>query len=151
MVKKQAKVCKFKWAHIRQLHGHRKSGHLSDRLRQKAPWRYFTFTFSPQTAIEENVGFSLIFFKFTDFLDRIVTHSSFNMLNFKDRFRRAFNYICSRKYIYFAHVRGLFRQKLLSDLPVFIVSISLACRARAFMSKEICPTHIHPSIHPSIN
>ena len=26
--------------------GHGKSGHLSDRLRQKAPRRYFTFTFS---------------------------------------------------------------------------------------------------------
>ena len=29
--------------------GHGKSGHLSKRLRQKAPQRYFTFTFTPRT------------------------------------------------------------------------------------------------------
>ena len=30
--------------------GHGKSGHLSDRLRRKAPRRYFTFTFSYSTS-----------------------------------------------------------------------------------------------------
>ena len=37
--------------------GHGKSGHLSDRLRRKAPWRYFTFSFRQADRGKSQVDF----------------------------------------------------------------------------------------------
>ena len=37
--------------------GHGKSGHLSDRLRRKAPRRYFTFAFTEAGFAEPEAGF----------------------------------------------------------------------------------------------